>query len=165
MTKFAVTLSLIVFFASVAAAQTKIKATALCAPANPFYLIRVGDDPGHAYGLTQGTCEWTTPWEIAGVKNTVGVGTQIQHIKGDTLRAHGTFVDTMTNGDKVSINFEFTLVTTSAGARIEGHKWEFVGGTGKLVGIKGQGTCDAKPVGTDGTFNYECEGQYTLPKS
>lgn len=158
-------LCLVVFLASAAAAQTKMSGSLTCAPSDPAHIIRVGDDPGHAYGVAQGSCTWTRPWEIAGEKATVGIGTQVQHIKGNTMKARGTFVDTMTNGDKVSYSFEFTTVNSASGARVEGHKWEIAGGSGKFRGIKGSGTCTATPQGTDGTFNYECVGQYSLPRS
>lgn len=155
---------LLVFVTSVAGAQTQMSGAALCAPANPTYLIRVGDNPGHAYGLAQGTCTWTKPWEIAGLKNTQGVGTQTQEITGDTTKVRGTFVDTMTNGDKAFYNFEFTLVTKMDGPHVMNHKWELLGGTGKLQGVKGQGTCTATPAGSDGSTNYECRGEHTFSK-
>ncbi|MGH9366236.1 MAG: hypothetical protein ACRD3M_01010 [Thermoanaerobaculia bacterium] len=134
----------------------------LCAPAKPEYLIRVGDNPGHAYGLAQGTCTWTKPWQIAGLKNTQGVGTQIQEITGDTTKGRGTFVDTMENGDKAFYNFEFTLL--AKGPQVMDHKWELLGGTGKLQGVKGKGTCTATPAGSDGSWSYDCRGEHTLPK-
>ena len=151
--------------ASVAGAQTKISGVIHCAPANPSYMIRVGDDPGHSYGLAQATCKWTSPWEIAGVKSTAGVGTEIREINGDTMKVRGTLVDTMANGDKGFYNFEFTMVTMMHGTHVMDHKWELVGGTGKLHGVNGQGTCKGTAAGMDGSVNYECEGQYTLPKS
>jgi hypothetical protein len=147
-----------------AVAQTPMAGVSLCAPAKPDYLIRVGDDPGHAYGLAQGSCTWTKPWEIAGLKNTVGVGTQIIEVNGDTSKVRGTFVDTMNNGDRAYYSFELTLVAKAGGAQVMGHKWQLTGGSGKLQGVKGQGTCTAAPVGTDGSFNYDCRGDYTLPK-
>lgn len=158
-------MGLVVSVASVAGAQTKISGVAVCAPVNPTYMIRVGDVPGHAYGLAQGTCKWTTPWEIAGVKNVAGVGTQIEEINGDSRKVWGTFVDTMANDDRAHYRVEMTVVTRADGAYVMNHKWELVGGTGKLRGIKGSGTCKGTPAGSDGSTRYDCEGQYTLPKS
>jgi hypothetical protein len=155
---------LFLFVTSSAIAQTQMSGVALCAPANPVYLIRVGDNPGHAYGLAQGTCTWTKPWEISGLKNTQGVGTQIQEITGDTTKIRGTFVDTMANGDRAFYNFEFTLLTKADGPQVMDHKWELLGGTGKLQGVKGRGTCTASPVGSSGSFSYDCRGEHTLPK-
>jgi hypothetical protein len=155
---------LLLFVTSSTVAQTPMSASALCAPANPAYLIRVGDNPGHAYGLAQGTCTWTKAWEIAGLKNTQGVGTQLQEITGDTTKVRGTFVDNMANGDKAFYSFEFTLLTKADGPQVMDHKWELLGGTGKLHGVKGRGTCTAAPVGSSGSFSYDCRGEHTLPK-
>jgi len=149
---------------SLAQAQTKISATALCAAPNPTHVLSVGDTPDHAYAVAQGTCKWTKPWEIGGLKNTEGVGTQIQEVKGETTKVRGTFVDTMGNGDKAFYNFDFTLLAKKTGPEVMNHKWDLTGGTGKLQGVKGQGTCKATPVGSDGSFNYDCSGEYTLPK-
>jgi hypothetical protein len=41
--------------------------------------------------------------------------------------------------------------------------WSFVGGTGKLKGLKGKGTYKGK-YAADGTSTYEIEGEYELPK-
>ena len=40
--------------------------------------------------------------------------------------------------------------------------WSFTGGTGKLKGIKGKGTCKGtfKP---DGTSSWDMEGEYQMP--
>jgi hypothetical protein len=154
----------ILLAATVAQAQTPLSGVALCSPAKPDYLIRVGDNPGHSYGLAQATCRWTTPWEIAGLKNTQGMGTQVSETNGDTTKVRGTFVDTMSNGDRAFYSFEFTLATQTGGPQVQGHKWELLGGTGKLVGVKGHGTCAAKPEGTDGSFSYDCRGEYALPR-
>jgi hypothetical protein len=156
--------ALLLFVSFSALAQTPMSGALLCAPANPTYLIRVGDTPGHSYGLAQGTCTWTRPWEIAGLKSTIGVGTQITETNGDTTKIRGTFVDTFTNGDKAYYNFDFTLLAKAGGAQVTNHTWQLVGGTGKLQGAKGQGTCTAVAAGTDGSFNYDCRGDYTLPK-
>lgn len=156
--------SLLLFVTSSAVAQTPMSAVGICAPANPSYLIRVGDHPGHAYGLAQGTCTWSEPWEIAGLKNTQGVGTQLQEVTGNTTKIRGTFVDDMANGDKAFYSFEFTLLTTAAVPQVKDHKWELLGGTGKLQGVKGRGTCTAAAVGSTGDFRYECRGEHTLAK-
>jgi len=158
-------LTVVVFLAaSLLTAQIKMSGTALCAPPNPSYTIAVGDQPGHSFGLAQGKCTWTKPWEIEGMKSTEGVGTQYQDITGDTAKVHGIFVDSM-GADKAFYTFQFTSVTKKDGPHVMNHKWQLTGGTGKLKGIKGQGTCNATPSGTDGSFSYECTGEYTLPKS
>ena len=155
---------LLLLVSSFADAQTKMSGVALCAPLNPVHMIRIGDTPGHAYAVAQGTCTWTKPWEIAGVKNAEGVGTQLHEINGDTTSVRGTFVDTMANGDKAFYTFSFTLVTKAGKSEVLYHGWELVGGTGKMQGVKAKGTCNATPAGSDGSTNYACSGEYTSPK-
>ncbi len=150
------------FAASIVGAQTPMAGVALCTPAKPEYLIRVGDTPGHSYGLAQAMCNWTTPWEVAGLKNTQGVGTQISETSADTTKTRGTFVDTMSNGDKAFYTFEFTVLTSGGAPQVQGHKWELVGGTGKMMGVKAHGTCAAKAEGTDGSFRYDCRGEWGM---
>jgi hypothetical protein len=41
------------------------------------------------------------------------------------------------------------------------NKWQIVGGTAKLKGIKGAGTCNGKGT-PDGGLTFECAGDYTL---
>jgi hypothetical protein len=43
------------------------------------------------------------------------------------------------------------------------NKWQIAGGTAKLKGIKGQGTCTGKAT-PEGGLAFECQGEYTLPK-
>ena len=43
------------------------------------------------------------------------------------------------------------------------NKWKIVGGTSKLKGIKGQGTCTGKGA-PEGGLTFDCTGEYTLPK-
>jgi hypothetical protein len=164
MRRYGLLVCLILLVASSALAQTPMAGVTLCGPAKPEYVIRAGDNPGHSYGLAQGSCTWTKPWEVAGLKSTVGIGTQIIETNGDTSKVRGTFVDTMTNGDRVFYSFDFTLVAKPGGGQVSGHKWQMTGGSGKFQGVKGQGTCTAAPVGTDGSFRYDCRGDYTLPK-
>ena len=164
MRKSCLVVGLLLFATSFAGAQEKISGVVHCLPLNPSYQIPVGDHEGHTYGLAQGTCTWTKPWEIAGVKNTQGVGTQKQETTGNTTKVRGVYVDTMANGDKAFYNFGFSLVTKKDGQHVMNHKWELVGGTGKLKGVKGKGTCTAKPSGSDGSFDYDCQGEYTLAK-
>ena len=160
MRRYGLLAGLLLLVAASAVAQTPMAGVTLCAPAKPEYVIRAGDNPGHSYGLAQGACTWTKPWEIAGLKSTIGIGTQIIETNGDTSKVRGTFVDTMDNGDRAYYSFEFALVAN----QVKNHTWQLTGGSGKLSGVKGQGTCTAAAVGTDGSFNYDCRGNYTLPK-
>ena len=41
--------------------------------------------------------------------------------------------------------------------------WRIIRGTGKLIGIKGQGTYKGK-ADEDSSITWQCEGEYELPK-
>ena len=69
-------------------------------------------------------------------------------------------MDTIENGDKAFVSFQGTASikdNTSEG------KWSYPGGTGKLNGLKGNGTYKGKGA-EDGSVTPDVEGEYTLPK-
>lgn len=147
---------------SLAMAQTKISSTIKCPKSSIAQLVPVGDRPNHSFGVNQGTCTSSKPWTIAGVaaKDAVGAGTS--EVDGDVTKSHGVYVETMTNGDKGIYHYELTSATKDGQIKLTAHKWQLVGGTGKLKGVKGQGTCTGS--GTADSMTYECEGEYTSPK-
>ena len=147
---------------SLAVAQTKISGTFTCGKSSIQQLAPAGDRPNHSFGVTQASCTSTKPWSIAGVASKEGVGTDTLEANGDVAKSRGVYVDTMENGDKAIYRVEATVTTKDAQVQVTGHKWQLVEGTGKLKGVKGQGTCKAS--GTADEVTYECEGEYTLPK-
>lgn len=158
-------LCLIVFaLAAVASAQTKISGTAQCSKPDQEHSIQVGDKPNHSFVINQGKCTWTKPFEIAGIQNKEIVGTGFAEIRGNTSRGHGYDVDTMTNGDKAYYREEFSFTLKDGVPQSGDVKWTFVGGTGKLKGIKGKGTCKLTSAAADGSSTADCEGEYELPK-
>jgi hypothetical protein len=144
------------------AAQTKISSTIKCAKSSIEQMAPVGDRPNHSFGVTQGSCTSSKPWTIAGVAGKEGVGTSTVEAEGAVSRSHGVYVETMENGDKAYYHFAVTATTKDGQIQISGHKWQLEGGTGKLKGVKGQGTC--KGSGTADSMTYECEGEYTAAK-
>jgi hypothetical protein len=144
------------------AAQTKISSTIKCAKSSIEHMVPVGDRPGHSFGVTQGSCTSLKPWTIAGVAGKEGVGTGTVEADGAVSRNRGVFVETMENGDKAYYHYVLTVTTKDGQVQISGHKWQLEGGTGKLKGVKGQGTC--KGNGTADSVTYECEGEYTAAK-
>ncbi len=145
--------------AVVFAQGAKISGTVVCTPPSPLHALPVEGQPDHAYAVSQVKCTWTKPWTIGGVASKDGVGTGTDRISGNTSAASGTYVDTMANGDKAFYKYEFSAVTKDGKPeKITGHKWELVGGTGKLAAIKGKGTCNATPQ-ADGKVVYECQGE------
>jgi len=146
---------------SFAVAQTKISGTFTCGKSSTQQMVPVGDRPNHSLGITQGSCTSTKPWTIAGVASKEGVGTDTMDANGDVSRSHGMYVDTMENGDKAIYRVEGTA-TTKDGKVSATNKWQLVDGTGKLKGVKGEGTCKAS--GTVDSVAYDCDGEYTMPK-
>lgn len=148
-------------FASMAGAQTKIFGSASCAKPDVAQSAEIGDHPGHAFQLAQGTCTWTKPMEVAGVQDKDYVGTSVSEARGEKVRDHGYVVDTMASGDKAFIRTSGTG-TMKAGvpATFQG-TWTYVTGTGKLRGIKGGGTYTGTG-NADGTSTVQVEGEYTL---
>jgi len=72
------------------------------------------------------------------------------------------YIETMENGDKGYYHYELTATTKDGQMQVTAHKWQLVGGTGKLKGVKGHGMCTGS--GTADSMTYECEGEYTGPK-
>jgi quercetin dioxygenase-like cupin family protein len=138
---------------------TKISGTIVCDPAHQEHSLPVEGRPHHSYVVNQTKCTWTEPWMIAGVASAQGVGTGTVEDHGGVSFSSGTYVDTMENGDKAYYDYSFKTKIKDGKATISGHKWELLGGTGKMKGRKGKGGCDAT-MQEDGTVVYECEGKY-----
>lgn len=139
--------------------QNKLSAPWQCTKPEPQYRIDVADRPNHAFVISQFKCTAMKPWEIAGVQTEGGTGTHFDDVRGTTSRYRGYFVATMANGDKAFYPYQGTATLKEGVIESAEHKWTLVGGTGKLKGVKGQGTCKGKG-NPDGTVNWECEGEY-----
>ena len=146
-----------------AAAQTKISGTAQCGKPDQQNSIAVGDRPNHSLMISQGKCTWSKPLEIGGVQNKEGVNTAFDEVSGNRSRTRGFYVDTMASGDKAHVSYQGTATLKDGAPQSLEGKWSYTGGTGKLKGLKGQGTYKGK-VNADGSVTYEVEGEYTLPK-
>ena len=149
--------------AIVAGAQEKISGTAQCAKPDPQHIVPVEGMRGHSLVVEQSKCTWTKPMEIAGLQTKDGVSTATSDISATTARGRGYHVTTMANGDTWSASYSDTSRLSKDGPP-ESTKgtWVFLGGTGKLKGIKGKGTFDCKPAGD--VSSCDIEGEYTLPK-
>jgi hypothetical protein len=143
-------------------AQTKMSGSGRCAKPDIEHSIPVPDRPNHTFVLNQGKCVWTKPWEIAGVKSKEGVGTVSEEVTGDTARSREVFVDTMENGDQGFYRYEATTTLKEGKPQTSQGRWTLTGGTGKLKGIQGKGTCKATTFEADGGLTFECAGDYTL---
>jgi len=145
-----------------AAAQTKVSGTAQCGKPEAQHSIPVGDRPNHVFAISQAKCTWTKPLEIAGIQSKEGVSTIFAEIMGNTSREREFYVDTMANGDKGYVRVQSTGTVKDGVPQTGEGTWTYVGGTGKLKGIKGKGTVKGK-YNPDGTSTWEVEGEYTLP--
>jgi hypothetical protein len=145
---------------AVAFAQaTKIAGTLVCDPPAKETAIPVEGQPDHAYAVNQLKCAWTKPWQIGGIAAKDGVATGMLQVVGNTSESSGTYVDTMANGDKAYYKYSFTATMKDGKPQaIANHKWEMLGGTGKLATAKGKGTCKVTAQG-EGRFLYDCEGE------
>lgn len=147
-----------------ASAQTKISGTVQCAKADIHQKADIGDRPNHSFVLSQSQCAWTKPLEIGDTKDTTGVSTAFDELRGNTSHTQGHVVDTMASGDKAFVSYRGTATLKDGVPQSFTGTWTYTGGTGKLKGLKGKGTYKGTPA-ADGTVSYEVEGEYELPKS
>jgi len=141
-------------------AQTKASGACTCKP-EPSTPVALTDKPNHSFAIGKATCTWTG-FEIGGVKPKDGVSTDVDEITGDTGSFRGYHVMTYANGDTTSVRYQGTSKSKD-GKPVSGTgTWAYTGGTGKLKGIKGQGTFKGAP-NADGTMTYQVEGEYSLP--
>ena len=145
-----------------AAAGGKIASSWKCAPPNPSNAIPVGDEPGHAYMIDQSKCT-ATKGEIEGLKEVEGTSTEFGEVTGNTVKGHGIFTESLANGDKITVTYDFTGTMVNNMPSSGTDKWTVKNGTGKFKGMKGGGTCTGK-WNPDGSANFECAGTYTLAK-
>ncbi len=118
---------------------------------------------GHSLAIAQVKCKWSKPWEMAGIQNKEGVSTAYNDVTGNRSRTHGYYVDTMANRDKAFYSYEGPVTLKDGAPQSAEAHWSLIGGTGKLKGIKGKGTCKGK-ARQDSGLTWECEGEYELPK-
>ena len=157
-------LMIVLLFSLSAAAQTKISGTVKCGKPDQFQKIDVGDKPDHALAISQSKCTWTKPVDLAGAQTKDDVGTDSMDITASGAQTHGYVVGTLTSGDKIYVHTEGKDTSKDGKPESSAGTWGFIGGTGKVEGIKGGGTYSGKPD-ADGNFVIEVKGSYSLPKS
>lgn len=137
--------------------------TVVCAKAEKESKIEIPDQPGHVYAISQSKCSWTKAMEIGDTKHNAGVATEFDEITGTKAKGHGTYVDTLANGD-TAVYAVMTTGTLKDGAlQTVEDTWTLVSVTGKLKGTKGHGTCKGTGA-ADGSVTWECQGTYQVPK-
>jgi len=99
---------LLAAFAGSALAQTPISATMTCPKSDVTHTVEVGDHPGHVLIVEKGSCTWSVPIEMAGLKATGWSGADTVEITGANAQARGYAVVTMENGDKAYTRWQGT---------------------------------------------------------
>jgi len=140
-------------------AQTKMTMSGKCDKADVQQSISVPDQPAHMYTLSQGKC--SVKGDIGGVAGKDGVYSEHADVMGNHLKNWAVFVETLENGDKVFYNYQTTATMKDGALQSATNKYQIAGGTGKMKGIKGSGSC--KLTGNkDGTLDYSCMGDYSM---
>jgi hypothetical protein len=153
---------LVAFASTASPAQVKSSLSGKCGKADVTQSIPAGDKDGHTFILTQGKCE--SSGEVGGAKSKEGVFSEHSEATGTRLKAWGMYVETYDSGDKIFYSYQ-TTATTKDGALVSGsNKYQITGGSGKMKGIKGAGTCKLTGNAAGG-LDYECTGEYTLPEA
>ena len=156
------TLCVCVLFALVvatASAQTKNSISGKCAKPDVTQSIPAGDQPGHMFTLAQGKC--APKGETGGAISKEGAFSEHGDAAGNHVKTWGVFVETYDSGDKVFYNYQTTGTTKDGVFQTGTNKYQITGGTGKMKGIKGSGTCKLTGA-ADGSLDYSCSGEYTL---
>jgi hypothetical protein len=143
------------------AAQTKVSGTVVCSKPTVEHQVPAVDSTDHSFAVTQSTCSWTKPMQIAGTTTKEDTFTNLEERRADGSTGTGFGVGTLVSGDTFKVRTQDKVVS-KAGAVQSSGTWKFDGGTGKVAAIKGGGTytCVAKPEG----FECQVTGNYTLPK-
>ncbi len=69
-------------------------------------------------------------------------------------------METFDSGDKVFYTYTGSVTAKNGEVQSGQNKWQISGGTGKMKGLKGSGSCKHTPE-AGGYLNYACSGEYT----
>ena len=143
-----------------AQAQTTFAGKQQCAKPDPNYTAPVGDQAKHTMSLGTLQCTWSQG-DIGGDRLKDETDTFTSDVSGTLSRDRGYGVGSVTSGDKYFYRFAGTT-TLKDGAPVRGQcTWTFIGGTGKLKGLSGKGTCKGT-FHADGTASWDIEGDYLI---
>ena len=144
---------------TVAAEQlVHIKGSIRCDKPGPVHSLDVPDRPGHSLIIDHRKCTWTEPLVILGAKTKEGEWNAFTERMEGTLHVHSYEVDTLDDGEKISMKIEVHILAEKGPATTRG-RFNFMRGTGKFKGIAGGGDCDGN-LDADGVLTLEMEGVY-----
>jgi hypothetical protein len=156
----AMTVAVVIATASSAAAQSKFSGKCNQGKPEPNYTLPVGDHGDHAIVLAKVKCTWTSG-ELGGVALKEEDDVYTSDMSGKLSHDKGYGVGTLADGDKYFVRFEGTT-TIEKNAPVSGTcNWTFTGGTGKLKGLTGKGTCSGKFDAT-GAAVFDIQGDYSV---
>jgi len=144
------------------AAQTRMKLVGRmeCAKPDPSHLVPVADTANHAMSLMAAKCTWSEG-TIGGERLKSEDDAIASDATGNTSQDRGYGVGSVGNGDRYFIHFKGTSALKNGAPVTADCTWKFTGGTGKLKGIKGKGTCKGT-FQPDGKAVWEVKGEYQL---
>jgi hypothetical protein len=160
--KLGLSLVVLVSAAASASAQTKFTMSGKCGKPDLQQSAPAADAPDHVMTLAQGKCVPVKAAEFGGSPSKEAAFAEHGEVTGTSGKVTGTYVDTLANGEKVYYRYHGTSVLQDGKLQSMGNRWEIVGGTPGLKGIKGQGTCTGTGT-SDGGLSFDCTGEYTLP--
>ena len=147
------------FAAAICGAQEKMTVSGTCSKPDVQQSVPAGDKDGHMFTLEQGKC--TAEGKIGTAAGKDGVYATHGDMTATRSKASGLFSETLDSGDKVFYTYTETIAVKAGAPQSGSNTWQIAGGTGKMKGIKGSGTC--KVTGTaDGGIKYSCSGTYTM---
>ena len=140
-------------------AQTKTTMSGKCDKPSMAQSAPAGDKDGHAFMLQQGSC--TAGGDVGDAKGKSGMFTEHDDATGTHVTGWGMYVETLDSGDKIFYSYVTKASTKDNMITTGGNTYKITGGTGKMKGIKGSGTCTLKGE-SDGGLSYDCSGDYTM---
>ena len=155
------TCALTLAMAASAEAQTKFSGTCNQSKPEPNYTVPVGDKTNHAISLAKVKCTWSNA-ELAGVALKDEDDVYTSDMSGKTSHDKGYGVGTLANGDKYYVHFEGTTTIENNAPVSSTCTWTFAGGTGKVKGLTGKGTCTGK-FDASGAAVFDIKGEYQVP--
>lgn len=146
--------------ASGAAAQTKFSGKCNQQKPDPNYTMPIGDRANHAMVLAKAKCTWSDA-ELAGVRLKDEEDTFVSEVSGNTSRDRGYGVGNLANGDKYFVRFDGTTMYKNNAPATATCTWSFTGGTGKVKGLTGKGTCKGA-FDASGAIVFDIQGDYQI---
>ncbi len=150
---------LFVFAVAVTPAQSKMALSGKCGKPDIAQSVTAGDKDGHVFMISQGKC--VTSGKVGSATTKEGAFTEHIEVNGEHAKTWGVYVETFDSGDKIFYDYQGASTMKDGKLQAGSDKWQITGGTGKMKGMKGAGTCKLTSGTTEGGSDYSCNGTYT----